>query len=158
VIFRRMRRLAVFFVFLFVAGAAWANYEPKWNLPFPPHRIIGNVFYVGTNQLASYLITSDRGHILINPDYAESVPLLRAAVEKLGFRFDDIKLILISHAHDDHAAGAALVKEMTGAKLMVMDGDAGIMENGGAGDFQYTEQRWKPVTVDRVLRDGDEVN
>ncbi len=152
-----MRRLAAC-VILLTATMAWATYDPKSNQPFPPHRIIGNVFYVGTNGLASYLITSDRGHILINPDYEESVPLIRDAVEKLGFRFDDIRLILISHAHDDHAAGAALAKELTHAKLMVMDGDAGLMENGGEGDFQYTEQRWKAVAVDRVLHDGDEVS
>jgi metallo-beta-lactamase class B len=115
---------------------------------------MGDVYYVGTNYLASFLITTPQGDILINPDYEQSVPLIRKSVEKLGFHFSDIKIILISHAHDDHAAGCALAKRLSGAKLMVMDADAAEIESGGAGDFQY-HQHWTPVKVDRVLHDGD---
>ena len=131
--------------------------EPKWNLPFPPHKVAGNLYYVGTNFLASYLITTPRGHILINPSYEESVPLIQASVEKLGFRFSDIKIVLISHAHDDHTGGLARVKELTHATVMVMEADVPVIEDGGVSDFNYSDQRWKPVKVDRVLHDGDEV-
>src|SRR6185312_14172508 len=149
----RPHSFAAFFACL---GVLLADFTPQWNKPLPPYLVASNIYYVGTNYLASFLITTPEGHILINPDYQESVPLIRASVEKLGFRFADIKIILISHAHDDHAAGCALAKKLTGAKLMVMDADAGVIEHGGAGDFQYTT-RWAPAKVDRVLHDGDQV-
>jgi metallo-beta-lactamase class B len=139
------------------AVSCFAAFEPKWNEAYPPHRVIGNIYYVGTNYLASFLITSNEGHILINPNFEESVPLLEASVEKLGFHFKDIKIILISHAHDDHCAGSALVKKLTGAKLMVMDADVQEVQDGGKSDFQYPDMKWTPVKVDRVLHDGDEV-
>lgn len=94
---------------------------------------------------------------MINPDFEESVPLIQASIEKLGFRLADVKIILISHAHDDHAAGSALLKHLTDARLMVMDADVPVIEHGGAGDFAYTSQ-WKPVKVDRILHDGDKVS
>ena len=145
------------FAALFACAAILlGDFTPQWNKPVPPYRVVSNLHYVGTNYLASFLITTPKGHILINPDYEQSVPLIRASVEKLGFRFADIKIILISHAHDDHAAGCALAKKLTGAKLMVMDADAAEIESGGAGDFQY-HQHWTPVKVDRVLHDGDMV-
>ncbi len=138
--------------------AAWlsADTNPAWNKPFPPHKVIGNVYYVGTSELASFLITTGEGHILINSSYEESVPVIRAAVEKLGFKFTDIKILLISHAHDDHCAGSALVKKLTGAKYMVMEPDVPVVEKGGEGDFVYTS-RWTPTKVDRVLHDGDTI-
>ncbi len=144
--------MALLFCFIIVRG----DFTPQWNQPIAPYRIIGNLYYVGTNYLASFLIATAQGDILINPDYEESVPLIRKSVEKLGFRFSDIKIILISHAHDDHAAGCALAKRISGAKLMVMDADAAEIESGGAHDFQY-HQHWTPVKVDRVLHDGDTV-
>src|SRR5690348_6620224 len=87
---------------------------------FPAHRVIGNVYYVGSKDLASYLITTPEGHILINTGFEETVPLIRTAVESLGFRMSDIKVLLSSHAHGDHVAGHALAKERTGAKVYVM--------------------------------------
>jgi metallo-beta-lactamase class B len=134
-----------------------ASFTADWNKPFPPHRVIGNLFYVGTNYLSSYLIATNEGHILINPSYEESVPLIEASVEKLGYHMKDVKVILISHAHDDHCAGAAKMKELTRAKLMVMDADVKELEDGGVGDFHYKDMRWPPVKVDRVLHDGTEV-
>ncbi len=113
---------------------------------------------MGTNYLSSYLITTNEGHILINPSYEESVPLIEQSVEKLGYHFKDIKIILISHAHDDHCAGAARMKALTHAKLMVMDADVKEVEDGGASDFYYTDMRWPPVKVDRVLHDGNDVD
>jgi metallo-beta-lactamase class B len=135
----------------------FADFNPAWNRPIKPFRIMGNLYYVGTNYLASYLITTPSGDILINPNYEQSVPVIRESVEKLGFHFSDIKIILISHAHDDHAAGCALAKRMTGAKLMVMDADVAEIENGGEGDFQYVNNRWPRAKVDRVLHDSDTV-
>ncbi|MBV8550128.1 MAG: subclass B3 metallo-beta-lactamase [Acidobacteriaceae bacterium] len=150
-------RFCLLAVYLACAGALLGDFTPQWNQPLPPYRVISNLYYVGTNFLASFLITTPDGNILINPDYEESVPLIRKSVEKLGFRFSDTKIILISHAHDDHAAGCALAKRLTGGKLMVMDADVAEIENGGAGDFQYVNSRWPPAKVDRVLHDGDRV-
>jgi metallo-beta-lactamase class B len=138
-------------------GTLPGSFTPQWNEPSPPYCVISNLYYVGTNYLASFLITTPQGHILINPDYEESVPLIRRSVEKLGFRFSDIRIILISHAHDDHAAGCALAKKLSGAKLMVMDGDVAEVESGGEHDFIY-HQHWAPVKVDGVLHDGDNVS
>ena len=142
---------------IFVACVLLGSYTPEWNQPIDPYRVISNLYYVGTNQLASFLIKTPEGGILINPNYQESVPLIQKSVEKLGFRFSDIKIILISHAHDDHAAGCALARKLTGAKLMIMDADVAEIKGGGANDFQYSNWRWPPASVDRVLHDGDRV-
>lgn len=126
------------------------------EVPFPPHRIIGNVHYVGSEGQASYLITSKEGHILINSSFAETVPLIRASVEKLGFKFSDVKILLTSHAHSDHVAGSAAVRKLTNARVLVMEGDEEIVRTGGKGDFQY-QQTWEPCPVDQVLHDGEVV-
>jgi metallo-beta-lactamase class B len=134
--------------------------SPDWSEPFPPHRMIGNVYYVGSRGLASYLITTPAGHILINSNLKTSVPLIRENIEKLGFRFTDVKILLISHAHFDHDGGSAEVKKLTGAKYMVMDGDVDVVESGGKSDFQYGDEvtlLYPQAKVDRVLHDGDEV-
>jgi metallo-beta-lactamase class B len=145
---------------LVFAGSAFAQATPDWTNPFPPYRIIGNVYYVGSQGLASYLITTPQGHILINSSLESSVPLIRGSIEKLGFKFGDVKILLISHAHWDHCAGSAAVKELTGAKYMVMDADVPEIEAGGKGNFQYGDSpasRYQPTKVDRVLHDGEEV-
>jgi metallo-beta-lactamase class B len=137
--------------------AAPAN---DWLVVFPAHRVMGNVYYVGSAGLSSYLITTPSGHILINSSLEASMPLIQASVEKLGFKFSDIKILLISHAHWDHCAGSAKVKQLTGAKYMVMDADTPVVESGGKKDFQYgdTPENLYPATkVDRVLHDDDEV-
>ena len=100
--------------------------------PFPAFRIAGNLYYVGSKGLANYLITTPQGHILINSDLEENVPLIRASVERLGFKFADIKILLISHAHWDHNAASATVKALTGAKSMVMDADVSVVESAGS--------------------------
>jgi metallo-beta-lactamase class B len=125
--------------------------------PFPAHRVIGNVYHVGSKDLASYLIVTREGHILINSGFEETVPLIKAGVESLGFKMSDIKILLASHAHSDHVAGHALAKELTGAKVLVMRGDDEVIASGGKGQYLYTASRWKPCVVDRVLNDGDEV-
>lgn len=124
---------------------------------FPGHRIVGNVYYVGSKALATYLITTPDGHILINSGFEETVPLIRGSVESLGFKMRDVKIILESHAHSDHVAGHALLKELTGAKVFVMRGDEGVIGSGGVGQYLYTDSRWPPCEVDRVLKDREEV-
>ena len=131
-----------------------------WTEPFPPFKIAGNLYYVGSKGLANYLVTTPRGHILINSDLEENVPLIRTSVEKLGFKFTDIKILLISHAHWDHNAASDTIKKLTGAKYMVMDADVPVVESGGKTDFQYgnvASSLYRPTKVDRVLHDGDEV-
>ncbi len=124
---------------------------------FPAHRVIGNVYYVGSKDLASYLIATPEGHILINSGFERTVPLIRESVESLGYKMADIKVLLTSHAHSDHVAGHARMKELTGAKVFVMRGDDAVIASGGKGQYFYTTSRWKPCPVDRVLEDGDEV-
>ncbi len=136
--------------------AALVPAQRDWGDPFPPHRIADHLYYVGSKGLASYLVTTSQGDILINASFERTVPIIRANVEKLGFRFTGIKILLTSHAHADHAAGSALVKELTGAKVYVMRGDEQIIENGGRGQYLYKET-WRPCKVDRVLNDGDTV-
>ncbi len=128
--------------------------------PFPPFRIMGNLYYVGTDDLASYLIVTSKGNILINSDLEANVPMIKASVEKLGFKFSDTKILLISHAHFDHAAGSQLIKQQTHAKYMVMDADVALVESGGKSDFHYandTSTYFQPSKVDKVLHDGDRV-
>ncbi len=152
--------LGTLLVLIALASNATAQNDPEWTVPFPPFRIAENLYYVGSKGLANYLITTPQGHILINSDLEANVPLIRASVEKLGFTFSDIKILLISHAHGDHAAGSALIKQITGAKYMVMDADVPVVESGGKSDFQYGNtptSLYPATTVDRVLHDGDEV-
>lgn len=121
------------------------------RVAFPSHKIIGNVHSVGTGTLNSYLITTPQGHILINTNFEETVPLLRAAVEKLGFILTDIKIILGSHAHGDHMQADAIVKELTGgAMVMAMEQDVPALKAMKAPSG-------KPHPIDRVLKDGEQV-
>ena len=134
--------------------------ESSWTESFPPHKVSGNLYYVGSRGLAAYLIATPQGHILINSNLDSSVNQIKASIEKLGFKFSDVKILLISHAHWDHCAGSFGIKELTGAKYMVMDADVPEIENGGKTNFQYgsdPKTHYKPVKVDRTLHDGDEV-
>ncbi|HZM97356.1 MAG TPA: subclass B3 metallo-beta-lactamase [Vicinamibacterales bacterium] len=125
------------------------NRQAEFNKPFPPHKVIGNVYYVGSEQLASYLITTPEGHILINSSFETTVPVIRAAVEKLGFKFTDVKILLGSHAHGDHMEGDALVKELTKAQVMAMEQDVPALRTMRPGGKEHP--------IDRVLHDGDDV-
>ena len=135
-------------VFCF-AGFMFAQGNGDWDEPFPPYKVIGNVYYVGTKGLANFLITTPDGNILINSDFERNVPAIRASVEKLGFRFRDTRILLGSHAHGDHMAGDAMVKELTGALVMAMAEDIPALEKMRPGN--------KPHPIDRVLHDGDRV-
>jgi metallo-beta-lactamase class B len=119
------------------------------NDPFPPHKVIGNIYFVGPQALGSFLIVTPAGLILINSDYEVTVPVIRASVEKLGFKFTDIKILLGSHAHGDHMEGDALVKELTGAQVVAMAEDVPAL--------QAMKPKGKAHPIDRVIHDGDTV-
>lgn len=156
----RLSGCIVLFAVVAITVMLVAQKPPDWTRPFPPHHIAGNLYYVGSEELASYLIVTPQGNILINSSFEENVPLIKNSVEQLGFRFNDIKILLISQGHNDHCAGAALVKKLSGAQYFVMDADVPVVESGGKKDFQYgaqPEMRFPPVKVDRVLHDGDTV-
>ena len=126
-----------------------AQANPDWHRPFPAFKIAGNLYYVGTADLAVYLINTPQGNIVINSDFKEDVPLIHKSIEQLGFKYADTKIILISHAHGDHDEGVGVIKQETGAKLMVMDADVPSVESMAPG---------RPgAHVDRVLHDGDTV-
>ena len=155
--------LSIGFLTIITVIAAANNAPPvqnDWTDPFPAFRIAGNLYYVGSKGLASYLITTPEGHILINSNLEANVPMVQASMESLGFKFSDVKILLISHAHWDHCAASATIKRLTGAKYMVMEGDVDVVESGGKTDFQYSNDPtalYPPAKVDRVLHDGDEV-
>ncbi len=126
--------------------------QPKgWNDPFPPHKIMDNLYYVGTSQLSSFLITTPEGNILISTDYETSVPVIEAAVKQLGFNFKDIKILISGHAHPDHIEGDPLVKEMTGAQVVV-----GRLEVPYVKAFKNPKGKQQPI--DRIVDDGDTVS
>ena len=133
-----------------------AQTDPAWRQPIDPVRIVGNVYYVGTRGLSSFLIVTPAGGIIIDSGEAESVPFIRANVEKLGFRLSDVKVLLTGHAHYDHVGGHADLKRLTGAQVMVMDADREALESG-VDRSALGGPGWKPVTIDRVLKDGDTV-
>jgi metallo-beta-lactamase class B len=130
----------------------------NWNRPFPPYRVQGNVYYVGTNGIAQFLVTTPAGHILLDSGFESSVPRLRENVAALGFRFEDIKVLLTGHAHIDHVQGHALVRRLTGATVVASARDAEVVAAGGKGEAVYDGvYSWAPCPVDRVVSDGDQV-
>ena len=151
-----MRRLIPAFVLL-SSVAVMAEAQPEeWSRPFPGHRVIGNLYSVGTWDLGCFLVTSDAGHILVNTGLVDSTPLIRANIESLGFRFEDIEILLTMQAHYDHAAAFAEIKEITGAALLATADDAPLLADGGVSDPHFRgEYPFAPVAVDRVLADGE---
>ena len=144
-----------------IAVTLAAQQPADWTEPFPAFKIAGNLYYVGSRGLANYLIATPQGHILINSYLEANVPMIKDSIEKLGFTFTDVKILLISHAHWDHDAASATVKRLTGAQYMVMDADVPVVESGGKGDFNYGKDAstlYPPTKVDRVLHDGDTVS
>ncbi|HEX8710975.1 MAG TPA: subclass B3 metallo-beta-lactamase [Terracidiphilus sp.] len=149
------------FAILAFAPTLLALGGPEWTTPFPPFRIAGNLYYVGSKDLASYLVATPKGLILINPNLQSSPPLIEKSVRALGFHVRDIKILLISHAHYDHCAGAEQILKLTHAKYEVMAEDVPVVESGGRNDFQYAADKsmhFPRAHVDRVLHDGDTVS
>src|SRR4051794_27268829 len=131
------------------AAAAHAQGNPDWHRAIPGFKIAGNLYYVGTADLAVYLVATPQGNILVNGNFKEDVPAIRKSIEGLGFKYSDTKIILISHAHGDHDEGVGLIQSETGARLMVMDADVREVESTAPG---------RPgAKVDRVLHDRDTV-
>ena len=148
------------FVSLCLVASAGVQQNPDWTRPFPPFKLIGNVYWVGTYDLSTYLIATDAGHILINTGLAETVPEIRKGVEQLGFDFGDVEILLATHAHWDHVAGLAELKRLTGARVWMSEADAMLLEDGGRSDFRFGNDRdtsFDPVIVDRRLLDQDTI-
>ncbi len=156
--------VALLFTPLFVAplpAQSNAFTNASWVKPFPPFRIAGNLYYVGSEDLAAYLIVTPQGNILINSNLASSPPQIKKSVESLGFHWSDIKILLISHGHFDHCAGSAEILRETHAKYEVMAQDVSVVQSGGATDFHYANDKsmhFPPTHVDRILHDGDTVS
>lgn len=133
--------------------------NPDWSKPFPPFQIAGNLYYVGTYDLACYLIVTPQGNILINTGLAASASMIKANIETLGFKPADIKILLNTQAHYDHLGAMAAIKKMTGAKLMIDAGDAAVVADGGFSDYSMggKVRMFAPVKVDKVLHDGDTI-
>lgn len=128
-----------------------------WNQPFKPVRIVGDVYYVGASGVSSYLITSPDGHVLIDTGFEQTVPLIRDSVKQIGFKMEDIKLILASHAHVDHTGGHALAKELTGARIVMSEADAALLASGGRADFIDEVMPYRPVQADQIVRDREQI-
>jgi metallo-beta-lactamase class B len=161
-----LKILTLFIPLLLVCSCSFAqqvmepqNTPAEWSKPYPPFRIAGNLYYVGTYDLACYLVTTPKGNILINTGLAASGPLIKASIESLGFRFSDIKILLTTQAHYDHLGAMAAIKKSTGAQMMVHVKDAPVMEDGGKSDYALGGKgsMFEPLRAERLLQDGDTI-
>ena len=136
------------------------NPPADWSTAYPAFRIAGNLYYVGTYDLACYLITTPKGHILINTGLASSATLIKSNLESLGFRFNDIKILLTTQAHYDHMGAMAAIKKETGAQVMIDEKDAEVAGDGGSSDYALGghESSYAPVKPDRLLKDKDTIS
>lgn len=148
-------------LFLLLPAGVYAQADEtsrSWNQPVKPFRVIGNIYYVGASDIASYLIVTSKGHILLDSGFVETVPQIQKNLVQLGFRLEDVKILINSHAHYDHAGGLALLKRLTNAPLMASEADAALLAAGGKGDPNFGDRfGYEPVKADRILRDGDKV-
>ena len=143
-----------------LASPLLAQSNPEWTRPFPPFRIIGNIYWVGSNDLSTNLVTTPQGNILINTGVGDTAKQIRASVEQLGFKITDTKILTATHGHFDHVAGMAELKRMTGARLLVSEPDKELYESGGKADFRFGDTpgaRFEPVTVDGTFKDNDTI-
>lgn len=133
--------------------------NPDWSKPYPPFRIAGNLYYVGTYDLGCYLITTSKGNILINTGLAASASQIKNNIEALGFKFSDIKILLTTQAHYDHLGAMAAIKKMTGARVMADEQDAAVMADGGSSDYAFGGHgsTFEPVIVNSPLHDRDTI-
>jgi metallo-beta-lactamase class B len=136
-----------------------SNTDKEWSQDYQPFRIAGNLYYVGTYELAAYLIATPQGHILINTGLDDSAPLIRKHLEALGFKFSDIKILLATHAHFDHVGAIAAIKKQTGAKILINEKDAAVLADGGNSDYALGGKgsTFRPVKADRLLHDHDTI-
>ena len=153
---------ALFSVFLSaqtspLTPAANAQFHGQYSEAVEPFHIIGNIYYVGARNIASYLLTTPEGHIMIDTGTKEMHSVIVANVQKLGFKLQDVKILLSGHAHFDHVQGHAAMKKVTGARVMALGDDAVALETG-TDRSPLGDEGWDPVHVDRVLKDGDTVS
>ncbi len=138
---------------------AWVNrLFDSWRAPVPPRRLVGNLYYVGASGVSSFLIVTPAGHLLLDTGFDDTVPIIQAGVEQLGFRLADIKFILSSHAHIDHVGGHARMKKLTGAQIVASAADARTIESGGEDDYiRWPKETilYAPAKVDRIIGDGE---
>ena len=153
---RSLARLAPAAVLLIVPAAGLQAQPADWAEPFPGHRVIGNLYAVGTAGLGVFLIASDEGHILINTGLEDSTPLIRENIESVGYRVEDVRILLTMQAHWDHTAALAEIKEITGAEMWATDGDGRVLGDGGFSDPHFGgRESFRPVEVDRIISDGE---
>ena len=152
-----MSRLSVTLLAALASTALAQNTRPD-NRPFPAFRVMGNVYYVGASDIASYLIVTPAGHILIDSGYEDTPPIVRDGILKLGFKLQDVKILLNSQAHFDHVAGQAEMQRMTGANIYSSEREVAVLESGGKADSRFgREYTYPAVKVDHVVRDLEEV-
>ena len=148
-------------VVAFALGNLFAQADERdrnWNKPVPPFRIAGNLYYVGAAEIGSYLITTPQGHFLLDGGFVETAPQIERNIEQLGFKPADVKILINSHAHYDHASGLAELKKVTGAKFVASEGDAELLRRGGHGDFRFGDRlAFPPVVPDRIIHDGETI-
>lgn len=157
-----MRLPRLFLVAILSTVSLLAQYtpaNPEWNRPVDPFRIIGNIYYVGASSVSAFLITTPEGHVLLDTGFLDSVPLVEASIQKLGFRVEDIKIILATHAHFDHAGGVAHFRKRAGARVILNPVEVDLFSRGGKGDFAFGDSLFfPPVTApDGLLADKGEV-
>jgi metallo-beta-lactamase class B len=136
--------LAVLLPCAFAQSTA-SSANPDWVKPFPPFRIVGNVYWVGTWDLSTYLITTPQGHILVNTGLADTVPQIQAGIEQLGFKLSDVKILTATHGHFDHVAGLAELQRLTHAQVVISEPDAELLETGGKADFRFGDDPGAPL-------------
>jgi metallo-beta-lactamase class B len=146
---------------LMVVGSALGQADEAsrtWNKPIPPFQIVGNLYYVGASEVTSFLITTPKGHFLLDGGFAETAPQIEHNIAALGFKLQDVKFLLNSHAHFDHAGGLAELKQKSGASLVASALDAQLLEAGGHGDFRFGDTlTFPPVEVDQIIGDGESI-
>jgi metallo-beta-lactamase class B len=130
----------------------------SWNKPVTPFRIAGNLYYVGATEVSSFLITTPEGHFLLDGGFAETAPQIERNIAELGFKLTDVKVLLNSHAHFDHAGGLAELKKLTRAKFLASERDAPLLRSGGHGDFRFGETlTFPPIEPDQIVHDREAI-
>lgn len=155
---RTIITLAVFVLAIESLFAQADEESRRWNKPVAPFRIAGNLYYVGAVEIASYLIATPEGHFLLDGGFVETAPQIEHNITELGFKLTDVKILLNSHAHCDHAGGLAELKKVTGAKFLASEGDAPMLRSGGHGDFRFGDRlTFPPIEPDQIVHDQESI-
>jgi metallo-beta-lactamase class B len=156
-----LRTVVTLAAFLLATKSLFAQADEtsrSWNKPVAPFRIAGNLYYVGAIEITSYLITTPEGHFLLDGGFVETAPQIEHNIAELGFKLTDVKFLLNSHAHYDHAGGLAELKKVTGARFLASEGDAPLLRSGGHGDFRFGDTlTFPPIAPDQIIHDGEAI-